>query len=33
MYDTIVVGARCDGSPTAMMLAQKGYRVLLVYTK
>ena len=26
----IVVGARCAGSPTAMLLARKGYRVLLV---
>src|SRR5215472_3462849 len=30
MYDVIVVGARCAGSPTAMLLALKGYRVLLV---
>ncbi|MGH8974641.1 MAG: NAD(P)/FAD-dependent oxidoreductase, partial [Acidimicrobiia bacterium] len=30
MYDVIVVGARCGGSPTAMLLARKGYRVLLV---
>ncbi len=30
MYDAIVIGARCAGSPTAMLLAQKGYRVLLV---
>lgn len=30
MYDTIVVGARCAGSPTATLLARKGYRVLLV---
>jgi flavin-dependent dehydrogenase len=30
MYDTIVVGARCAGSPTAMLLARQGYRVLLV---
>lgn len=30
MYDTIVVGARCAGSPTAMLLARHGYRVLLV---
>jgi 2-polyprenyl-6-methoxyphenol hydroxylase-like FAD-dependent oxidoreductase len=30
MYDAIVVGARCAGSPTAMLLAQRGYRVLLV---
>jgi flavin-dependent dehydrogenase len=29
-YDAIIVGARCAGSPTAMLLAQKGYRVLLV---
>jgi 2-polyprenyl-6-methoxyphenol hydroxylase-like FAD-dependent oxidoreductase len=30
MYDVIIVGARCAGSPTAMLLARKGYRVLLV---
>jgi len=30
MYDAIVVGARCAGSSTAMLLARKGYRVLLV---
>jgi len=30
MYDAIVVGARCAGSPTAMLLAQKGYKVLMV---
>jgi flavin-dependent dehydrogenase len=29
-YDAIIVGARCAGSPTAMLLAQSGYRVLLV---
>jgi flavin-dependent dehydrogenase len=29
-YDVIVVGARCAGSPTAMLLARSGYRVLLV---
>jgi 2-polyprenyl-6-methoxyphenol hydroxylase-like FAD-dependent oxidoreductase len=29
-YDAIVVGARCAGSPTAMLLARKGFRVLLV---
>ena len=29
-YDAIVVGARCAGSPTAMLLARRGYRVLLV---
>src|SRR5215471_13503398 len=26
-YDVIVVGARCAGSPTAMLLTRKGYRV------
>jgi 2-polyprenyl-6-methoxyphenol hydroxylase-like FAD-dependent oxidoreductase len=30
MYDAIVVGARVAGAPTAMLLAQAGYRVLLV---
>src|SRR4051812_39261904 len=30
MYDAIVVGARCAGAPTAMLLARKGYKVLLV---
>ena len=30
MYDAIVVGARCAGSPTAMLLARKGCRVLLL---
>jgi 2-polyprenyl-6-methoxyphenol hydroxylase-like FAD-dependent oxidoreductase len=29
-FDAIVVGARCAGSPTAMLLARKGYRVLVV---
>jgi flavin-dependent dehydrogenase len=29
-YDAIVVGARCAGAPTAMLLARKGYRVLVV---
>lgn len=29
-YDAIVIGARCGGSPTAMLLARSGYRVLLV---
>jgi 2-polyprenyl-6-methoxyphenol hydroxylase-like FAD-dependent oxidoreductase len=29
-YDAIVVGARCAGSPTAMLLARKGYEVLVV---
>ena len=28
-YDAIVVGARCAGSPTAMLLARKGYKVLV----
>src|SRR5688572_17959099 len=28
--DVIVVGMRCAGSPTAMLLARKGYRVLAV---
>lgn len=30
MYDAIVVGARCAGAPTAMLLARRGWRVLLV---
>jgi flavin-dependent dehydrogenase len=29
-YDVIVVGARCAGSPTAMLLARMGYDVLVV---
>ena len=29
-YDAIVVGARCAGSPTAMLLARNGHRVLVV---
>lgn len=29
-FAAIVVGARCAGSPTAMLLARKGYRVLLI---
>jgi 2-polyprenyl-6-methoxyphenol hydroxylase-like FAD-dependent oxidoreductase len=29
-YDAIIIGARCAGSPTGMLLAQKGYRVLIV---
>ena len=28
-YDAIVVGARCAGAPTAMLLARQGHRVLL----
>ena len=30
MYDAIIVGARCAGSPTAMLLARKGYRALVL---
>lgn len=30
MFDVIVVGARCAGSPTAMLLARKGYQVLVI---
>ena len=30
MYDAIVVGARCAGAPTAMLLARRGHKVLLV---
>src|SRR5262249_20118080 len=30
-YDVIVVGARCAGSPPALLLARKGYRVLVLY--
>lgn len=30
MYDAIIIGVRCAGSPTAMLLARKGYRVLAV---
>jgi flavin-dependent dehydrogenase len=29
-FDAIVIGARVAGSPTAMLLARRGYRVLLV---
>jgi 2-polyprenyl-6-methoxyphenol hydroxylase-like FAD-dependent oxidoreductase len=29
-YNAIVVGARCAGSPAAMLLARKGYKVLVV---
>ena len=28
-YDAIIVGARCGGSPTAMIMARKGHRVLV----
>ncbi|MBA3332078.1 MAG: FAD-dependent monooxygenase [Actinobacteria bacterium] len=30
MYDAVIVGARCAGSMTAMLLARQGHRVLLV---
>ena len=30
MYDLIVIGARCAGSPAAMLFARQGYRVLLL---
>lgn len=30
MYDAIVVGARCAGASTALLLARKGYRVALL---
>jgi flavin-dependent dehydrogenase len=30
MYDVIVIGARCAGSPAAMLFARQGYRVLLL---
>jgi flavin-dependent dehydrogenase len=30
MYDAIVVGARCAGAPTALLLARQGYKVLLL---
>ncbi|MFJ9715317.1 NAD(P)/FAD-dependent oxidoreductase [Streptomyces sp. NPDC101213] len=30
MYDVMVIGARCAGSPTAMLFARQGYRVLLL---
>src|SRR5262249_20995290 len=30
MYDVIIVGARCAGASTAMLLARRGHRVLLV---
>src|SRR6516225_9957128 len=29
-YDAIVIGARCAGAPTAMLLARSGHRVLVV---
>ena len=30
MYDVVIVGARCAGSPLAMLLAKRGHRILLV---
>jgi flavin-dependent dehydrogenase len=30
MYDAIIVGARCAGSTTAMLLARQGFKMLLV---
>ena len=30
MYDALVVGARCAGSPLAMLLARRGAKVLLL---
>lgn len=30
MYDVIVVGGRCAGSPLAMLLAERGHRVLVL---
>ncbi len=29
-YDLIVVGARCAGAATAMLMEKKGYKVLLL---
>ena len=29
-YDAIIVGARCAGAPTAMLLARRGYKILLL---
>ncbi|MCJ0873811.1 NAD(P)/FAD-dependent oxidoreductase [Streptomyces sp. AP-93] len=29
-YDAVIVGARCAGASTAMLLARQGYRVLVV---
>jgi flavin-dependent dehydrogenase len=29
-YDAIIVGTRCAGSPTATLLARKGYRILAI---
>jgi len=30
VYDAIIVGARCAGAPVALLLARKGYKVLLL---
>lgn len=30
VFDAIIIGARCAGSPTAMLLARKGHKVLVV---
>ena len=30
MHDVIVIGARCAGATTAMLLARKGHRVVLM---
>ena len=30
MHDAIIIGARCAGSPTAMLLARRGFKILLV---
>ena len=30
MYDVVVVGARCAGASTALLLARQGHRVLLL---
>ena len=30
MYDVIIVGARCGGSPLATLLARNGAKVLVV---
>src|SRR5580700_1614811 len=30
MWDALVVGARCAGASTALLLARRGYRVLLI---
>ena len=29
-YHAIIIGARCAGSPLAMLLARKGYRILMI---